>query len=42
MAAEYNSKDEAQLLNQLKGTEIGVDLLINFGKKEVKFKRFIN
>ncbi len=37
----YNPKDEAQLLNQLKATEKEVGLLINFGKEEVEFKRFV-
>ena len=41
VAAEYNSQDEAQLLNQLKATEKKVDLLINFEKKKVEFKHFI-
>jgi len=40
-AAEYNPKDEAQLLNQLKATEIEVGLLVNFGREEVEFKRFV-
>lgn len=42
VAKEYNPKDEAQLLNQLKATELEVGLLINFGKERVDFKRFIN
>lgn len=37
----YNSKDEAQLLNELKASEIEVGLLINFGKEKVEFKRFV-
>ena len=41
VAAEYNSKDEAQLLNQLKATGSEVGLLINFGREEVEFKRFV-
>ncbi len=41
VAAEYNPKDEAQLLNQLKATGIEVGLLINFGKEKVKYKRFV-
>ena len=41
VAAEYNPKDEAQLLNQLKATEIEVGLLINFGRQKVEFKRFV-
>jgi GxxExxY protein len=41
VAAEYNPKDEAQLLNQLKATGIEVGLLINFGKEKVKYKCFV-
>ena len=41
IASEYNQKDEAQLLNQLKATEIDVGLLINFGCKQVEFNRFV-
>ena len=41
VAAEYNPKDEAQLLNQLKATEKKVVILINFGKEKVEFKRFV-
>jgi len=40
-AAEYNKKDEPQLLNELKATGINVGLLINFGQSKVEFKRFI-
>lgn len=41
VAKEYNSQDEPQLLNELKATGIEVGLLINFGRKEVEFKRFV-
>ena len=41
IAAEYNPKDEAQLLNLLKATELEVGLLINFGKEGIEFKRFV-
>ena len=37
-SAEYNPKDEAQILNQLKATGKEVCLLINFGREEVEFK----
>ena len=40
VASEYNPKDEAQLLNQLKATGIDVGLLINFGCKQVEFNSF--
>ncbi len=39
-AREYQTADEAQLLNQLKATGIRVGLLINFGRNKVEFKRF--
>ncbi len=41
VAKKYNSKDEAQLLNELKASEMEVGLLINFGRDKVEFKRFI-
>ena len=41
VAKKYNCKDEPQLLNELKASEMKVGLLINFGKEKVEFKRFI-
>ena len=41
VAENYNSKDEAQLINELKATGIRVGLLINFGKERVEFKRLV-
>jgi len=41
VAEKYNSKDEAQLINELKATGIRVGLLINFGKEKVEFKRIV-
>lgn len=41
VAKEYNSQDEAQLLNELKASDVEVGLLINFGREKVEFKRFI-
>lgn len=41
VAKSYNKKDEAQLLNELKASEIKVGLLINFGQEKVEFKRFV-
>jgi GxxExxY protein len=38
---EYNSKHEAQLLNDLKATGIHVGLLLNFGEKRYEFKRLV-
>ena len=34
-----DSRDEAQVLNELKATGIRVGLLINFGRQKVEFKR---
>ncbi len=41
IAKEYNSADEAQLLNELKATDVKVGLLINFGRTKVEFKRMV-
>ncbi|MFM7164107.1 MAG: GxxExxY protein [Planctomycetaceae bacterium] len=41
VATTLDTRDEAQLLNQLKATGIKVGLLINFGKNKVEFKRLI-
>jgi GxxExxY protein len=41
VSKEYNPADEAQLLNELKGTGISVGLLINFGRENVEFKRMV-
>ena len=35
----FNTADEAQLINELKGTGIRVGLLINFGRQKVEFQR---
>ncbi len=37
----YVKKDEAQLLNELKGIDNEIGLLINFGSKTVEYKRMI-
>jgi GxxExxY protein len=37
----YNKENEAQLLNELKATQVGVGLLLNFGRTKVEFKRFV-
>jgi len=39
VAKDYRSEDEAQLLNELKASEIKIGLLINFGRDKVEFKR---
>ena len=41
VAQEYNSCDEAQLINELKATRTKVGLLINFGRQKVEFKRLV-
>jgi GxxExxY protein len=41
VAKKYNSKDEPQLLNELKASEMEVGLQINFGKEKVEFRRFV-
>ena len=41
VAPNYNSADEAQLLNELKATGMKVGLLINFGRTKVEFKRLV-
>jgi GxxExxY protein len=41
VAPVLDSRDQAQLLNELKATGIKVGLLINFGKHKAEFKRLI-
>jgi GxxExxY protein len=41
VASEYDKRDEAQLLNELKATEIRVGMLINFGRAKVAYKRLV-
>ena len=41
IAAEYDKRDEAQLLNELKATGQKVGLLLNFGRTKVAHKRLI-
>lgn len=41
IATEYQKRDEAQLLNELKATGVTVGLLISFGKAKVEFKRLV-
>ncbi len=36
------SEDEAQIINSLKTSKHKIVLLINFGEKSLRFKRFIN
>ena len=41
VAPALDPRDQAQLLNELKATEIKVGLLINFGKIKAEFKRLV-
>ncbi len=40
IATQYDKRDEAQLLNELKATGLMLGLLINFGRSKVEFHRF--
>src|SRR5438132_540931 len=41
VAPQYDKRDEAQLLNELKATGIKVGILINFGRAKVEYKRLV-
>jgi GxxExxY protein len=41
IAAQYDKRDEAQLLNVLKATGLKVGMLLNFGRYKVEYKRLI-
>ncbi len=41
VAPALDSRDEAQLLNELKATGVKVGLLINFGRQRADFKRLV-
>jgi GxxExxY protein len=41
VAPQYDKRDEAQLLNELKATGIKVGILINFGRTKVDYKRLV-
>jgi GxxExxY protein len=38
---QYDRRDEAQLLNELKATGLKVGLLVNFGRAKVEYKRLV-
>jgi GxxExxY protein len=38
---QYEKRDEAQLLNELKATGFKVGLLVNFGRNKVEYKRLV-
>ena len=40
VASQYDKRDEAQLLNELKATGLKLGLLLNFGRSKVEFRRF--
>lgn len=41
VAPQYDKRDEARLLNELKATELKVGLLVNFGRSRVEYKRLV-
>jgi len=41
VAPQYDKRDEAQLLNELKATGLKVGLLLNFDRKKVEYKRLV-
>jgi GxxExxY protein len=41
VAPQYDSRDEAQLLNELKAIGLKVGLLLNFGRTKVEYKRLV-
>jgi len=41
VAPQYEKRDEAQLLNELKATGLKVGMLVNFGRTKLKYKRLV-
>jgi len=41
VAPQYDKRDEAQLLNELKATRLKVGMLLNFGRTKVEYKRLV-
>ncbi|MDQ6860237.1 MAG: GxxExxY protein [Verrucomicrobiota bacterium] len=41
IAPEYDKRDEAQLLNELKATGMKVGLVLNFGRTKLAYKRLV-
>ena len=41
IAPQYDKRDEAQLLNMLKATDLKLGILINFGRYKVEHRRLI-
>jgi|SRR5215831_7545976 len=38
---QYDKRDEAQLLNELKATGLKVGMFVNFGRAKVEYKRLV-
>jgi len=41
VAPQYDKRDEAQLLNELKATGLRVGMLLNFGRAKLEYKRLV-
>ena len=41
VSPQYDKRDEAQLLNELKARGLKVGVLLNFGRTKVEFKRLV-
>jgi GxxExxY protein len=41
VAPQYEKRDEAQLLNELKATGLKVGTLVNFGRTKLEYKRLV-
>jgi GxxExxY protein len=41
IAPQYDKRDEAQLLNELKATGLKLGLLLNFGRSKVEVRRLV-
>src|SRR6266576_6720761 len=41
VAPQYDKRDEAQVLNELKATGLKVGLLVNFSRTKVEYKRLV-
>ena len=41
VAPQYDKRDEAQLLNELKATSLRVGMLLNFGRTKLEYKRLV-
>jgi GxxExxY protein len=41
VSPQYDKRDKAQLLNELKATGLKIGLLVNFGRTKVEYKRLV-